>query len=156
MAGFFNDFVMPAAWASTMDIGGRYSALTAFGLVPSGLAGVDINALLDEAEVQELELAQDGKTNPGLILAAAIAGTSPLKDKLGIVADGTHIVGFADWAEQLIAESTGKLGKGILPVVLGLSAPELTEDPRRQRQRSQHGRPGAAGLALLHIPGERA
>jgi glucose-6-phosphate isomerase len=110
------------------DVGGRYSALTAFGLVPSGLAGVDINALLDEAEVQELELAQDGKTNPGLILAAAIAGTSPLKDKLGIVADGTHIVGFADWAEQLIAESTGKLGKGILPVVLGLSAPELTED----------------------------
>jgi glucose-6-phosphate isomerase len=109
------------------DVGGRYSALTAFGLVPSGLAGVDINALLDEAEVQELELAQDGKSNPGLILAAAIAGTSPLKDKLGIVADGTHIVGFADWAEQLIAESTGKLGKGILPVVLGLSAPELTE-----------------------------
>jgi glucose-6-phosphate isomerase len=109
------------------DVGGRYSALTAFGLVPSGLAGVDIDALLREAEVEELELAQDGKTNPGLILAAAIAGTKPLKDKLGIVADGTHIVSFADWAEQLIAESTGKLGKGILPVVLGLSAPELTE-----------------------------
>jgi glucose-6-phosphate isomerase len=109
------------------DVGGRYSALTAFGLVPSGLAGVDIDALLREAEVEELELAQDSIDNPGLVLAAAIAGTRPLKDKLGIVADGTHIVGFADWAEQLIAESTGKLGKGILPVVLGLSAPELTE-----------------------------
>jgi glucose-6-phosphate isomerase len=109
------------------NVGGRYSALTAFGLVPSGLAGVDIDALLREAEVEELELAQDGKTNPGLILAAAIAGTTPLRDKLAIVADGTHIVGFADWAEQLVAESTGKLGKGILPVVIGLSAPELTE-----------------------------
>jgi len=109
------------------NVGGRYSALTAFGLVPSGLAGVDIDALLREAEVEELELAQDGPSNPGLILAAAIAGTSPLRDKLGIVADGTHIVGFADWAEQLIAESTGKHGKGILPVVLGRNAPELTE-----------------------------
>jgi glucose-6-phosphate isomerase len=109
------------------NVGGRYSALTAFGLVPSGLAGVDIDALLREAEVEELELAQDGKSNPGLVLAAAIAGTTPLRDKLAIVADGTHIVGFADWAEQLVAESTGKLGKGILPVVIGLSAPELTE-----------------------------
>ncbi|MCU1403730.1 MAG: glucose-6-phosphate isomerase [Glaciihabitans sp.] len=109
-------------------VGGRYSALTAFGLVPSGLAGVDISALLDEAEAVTLELAQDSKDNPGLILAAAIAGTRPLKDKLGIVADGTHIVGFADWAEQLIAESTGKIGKGVLPVVLSVNAPELSLD----------------------------
>src|SRR5690606_18235995 len=48
-----------------------------------------------------------------------------LKDKLGIVADGTYIVGFADWAEQLVAESTGKIGKGLLPVVLETDAPEL-------------------------------
>jgi glucose-6-phosphate isomerase len=110
------------------NVGGRYSALTAFGLVPSGLAGVDINALLDEAAGTLYELVTDTENNPGLILAAAISATNPLKDKLGIVADGTHIVGFADWAEQLIAESTGKQGKGILPVVLGLSAPELTEN----------------------------
>ncbi|HEV7742195.1 MAG TPA: glucose-6-phosphate isomerase, partial [Pseudolysinimonas sp.] len=88
------------------DVGGRYSALTAFGLVPSGLAGVDIRDLLDQAGAILLELALDSESNPGLILGAAIAGTQPLKDKLGIVADGTHIVGFADWAEQLIAEST--------------------------------------------------
>ncbi|HEV7949435.1 MAG TPA: glucose-6-phosphate isomerase, partial [Glaciihabitans sp.] len=106
-------------------VGGRYSALTAFGLVPCGLAGVDIEGLLREAEAVSLELAQDSADNPGLILAAAIAGTRPLKNKLGIVADGTHIVGFADWAEQLIAESTGKVGKGLLPVVLGTEAPEL-------------------------------
>ena len=108
------------------NVGGRYSALTAFGLVPSGLAGVDIAALLDEAEAVSLELALDTPHNPGLVLGAIIAGTKPLKNKLGIVADGTHIVGFGDWAEQLIAESTGKEGTGVLPVVLETDAPELT------------------------------
>jgi glucose-6-phosphate isomerase len=110
------------------NVGGRYSALTAFGLVPSGLAGVDIADLLDQAGAVLLELALDTESNPGLILGAAIAGTRPLKDKLGIVADGTHIVGFADWAEQLIAESTGKEGTGLLPVVLDTHSPELTEN----------------------------
>ncbi|AWB95593.1 glucose-6-phosphate isomerase [Agromyces badenianii] len=110
------------------NVGGRYSALTAFGLVPSGLAGVDISEILDEAETIELSLAVDSPENPGLVLGAAIAATTPLRDKLGIIADGTHIVGFADWAEQLIAESTGKAGTGLLPVVLGVDAPELGED----------------------------
>ncbi|WP_166872022.1 glucose-6-phosphate isomerase [Salinibacterium sp. ZJ450] len=110
------------------NVGGRYSALTAFGLVPSGLAGVDIKRLLDEAEAVSLELAQDIPSNPGLVLGAAIAGTRPLKNKLAIVADGTHILGFADWAEQLIAESTGKNGTGLLPVVFGTDAPELSAD----------------------------
>ncbi|MEO6941523.1 MAG: glucose-6-phosphate isomerase [Terrimesophilobacter sp.] len=109
-------------------VGGRYSALTAFGLVPSGLAGVDIAALLDEASSVAGRVAVDQPDNPALILGAAIAGTRPLRDKLGIIADGTYIVGFADWAEQLIAESTGKHGKGILPVVLGTSSPELSKD----------------------------
>jgi len=110
------------------NVGGRYSALTAFGLVPSGLAGVDIASLLGEASVASGRLAIDRADNPGLILGAAIAGTRPLKNKLGIVSDGTYIVGFADWAEQLIAESTGKIGKGILPVVLDTHSPELTEN----------------------------
>ncbi|MHB1235527.1 MAG: glucose-6-phosphate isomerase, partial [Microbacteriaceae bacterium] len=57
----------------------------------------------------------------------AIAATQPLKDKLGIVSDGSYIVGFGDWVEQLIAESTGKLGKGLLPVVLDVHSPELAE-----------------------------
>jgi len=110
------------------NVGGRYSALTAFGLVPSVLAGVDLTELLDEAEAVMVELAVDNTANPGLVLGAAIAGTLPLKDKLGIVPDGTHILGFGDWAEQLIAESTGKLGKGILPVVLDVNSPELGEN----------------------------
>jgi len=106
------------------NVGGRYSALTAFGLVPSGLAGVDLNELLDEAEAVMVELAVDNTANPGLILGAAMSSRS----KLGIVPDGTHILGFGDWAEQLIAESTGKLGKGILPVVLDVDSPELSEN----------------------------
>ncbi len=100
------------------NVGGRYSALTAFGLVPSGLAGADIEALLDEAESVADLLAEDDEANPGLRLGAAMAGTRPLRDKLAIVDRGSGIVGFADWAEQLIAESTGKRGTGILPVVV--------------------------------------
>ncbi|YAL81901.1 glucose-6-phosphate isomerase [Dermacoccaceae bacterium W4C1] len=104
-------------------VGGRYSALTAFGLVPSGLAGADIEALLDEAEAVTDILAQDSDDNPGLRLGAALGGTSPLRDKVLLVDAGTQIVGFGDWAEQLIAESTGKQGKGLLPVVVGDQVP---------------------------------
>jgi glucose-6-phosphate isomerase len=101
------------------EVGGRYSALTAFGLVPSGLAGADLEALLDEAEAVADLLAADDEANPGLRLGAAMAGTDPLRDKLVLLDDGSPLVGFADWAEQLIAESTGKDGTGVLPVVVG-------------------------------------
>lgn len=108
-------------------VGGRYSALTAFGLVPSGLAGADIGALLDDAaELADL-LAEDDRGNPALTLGVGLAGTTPLRDKLVISDHDSGLIGFADWAEQLIAESTGKLGTGLLPVVA----------------------PGPAGLAVL-------
>lgn len=110
------------------NVGGRYSALTAFGLVPSGLAGANIAQLVSEAqEVAEL-LAEDSANNPALILGAAIARTSgaaKYKDKLGILAEAT-LPGFGDWAEQLIAESTGKIDKGVLPVVLTPESFELS------------------------------
>jgi glucose-6-phosphate isomerase len=108
------------------NVGGRYSALTAFGLVPSGLAGVDIQSFLDEAEEAAEILNEDAPENIGLALGTALGGTNPLRDKIVIAEDGSGIVGFADWAEQLIAESTGKLGTGVLPVVAGPSAPEVT------------------------------
>lgn len=111
------------------NVGGRYSALTAFGLVPTGLAGVDLDALLDEAESVALRCAADLPDNPALVLGAAIAGTTPLRDKLGIITDGSHIAGLGDWIEQLIAESTGKNGTGLLPVVLETDAPELDTRP---------------------------
>ncbi|QKS87722.1 MULTISPECIES: glucose-6-phosphate isomerase [Curtobacterium] len=107
-------------------VGGRYSALTAFGLVPSGLAGADIAELLDEADAISALLSVDLDENPGLVLGAVLAGTEPLRDKIAIVPDGTHIVGFGDWVEQLIAESTGKDGRGLLPVVLHTDSPEVT------------------------------
>jgi glucose-6-phosphate isomerase len=116
-------------------VGGRYSALTAFGLVPVGLAGVDISELLDEAEATLLEVAIDSPDNPALVLAAAIAGgqhsesTLSRRDKLGLVSDGTHIVGLPDWIEQLVAESTGKNGTGILPIALLPVSPELETKP---------------------------
>ena len=110
-------------------VGGRYSALTAFGLVPTGLAGVDISELLDEAEATLLEVAIDSADNPALVLAAAIAGGEPRRDKLGLITDGTHIIGLPDWIEQLVAESTGKEGTGILPVVLLPVSPEVESTP---------------------------
>ncbi len=115
-------------------VGGRYSALTAFGLVPAGLAGAPVGELLDEAEATLLEVAIDSPENPALILAAAIAGAEDddpalRRDKLGLVTDGTHIVGLPDWIEQLVAESTGKDGTGILPVVLLPVSPELDSGP---------------------------
>ncbi|MGY0231641.1 glucose-6-phosphate isomerase [Longispora urticae] len=104
-------------------VGGRYSALTAFGLVPSALAGVDVSELLAEASALHATLAdpKGPATALGAILgASALAG----RDKLAIADDGSGIVGLGDWIEQLIAESTGKAGVGILPVVLeGPSAP---------------------------------
>ncbi|SDG71766.1 glucose-6-phosphate isomerase [Sinosporangium album] len=99
------------------NVGGRYSALSAFGLVPSALAGADVASLLDEAGAVHPLLAED-EGNPGLELgtalgAAALAG----RDKLVLEDSLSEINGLPDWIEQLIAESTGKQGRGVLPVV---------------------------------------
>lgn len=111
-------------------VGGRYSALTAFGLVPAGLAGVDIDDLLDEADATLLEVAIDSPENPALVLAAAIAGGgAQRRDKLGLVMDDAHLPGLPDWIEQLVAESTGKQGTGILPIVLLPVSPEVESAP---------------------------
>ena len=110
------------------EVGGRYSALTAFGLVPSGLAGADIGRLLDEAARIQPELEADSVDNPALRLGAllGLANTQGV-DKMVIAEHGASSVGFGDWAEQLIAESTGKDGKGILPVVVpGIDAPNFS------------------------------
>ncbi|MFY1616617.1 glucose-6-phosphate isomerase [Micromonospora sp. WMMD736] len=100
------------------NVGGRYSALTAFGLVPSALAGVDVSELIDQADALARSLAADSD-NPALALGAALGAAATLaRDKVALVSDGTGIDGLGDWAEQLIAESTGKAGVGILPVVV--------------------------------------
>ncbi|MCA1712306.1 MAG: glucose-6-phosphate isomerase [Actinobacteria bacterium] len=107
-----------AVFLADPNVGGRYSALTAFGLVPSALAGVDVQALLDSAA--SVDLSGD---NPALLLGAALGGSG--RDKVAIDADGSDLPGFGDWAEQLIAESTGKSGTGLLPVVVEPDAPEV-------------------------------
>lgn len=103
------------------DVGGRYSALTAFGLVPSGLAGASIADLLTEAKNASAALATDRTDNPGIQLGALIAESALAgADKL-VIADSSAD-GLGNWIEQLIAESTGKQGKGILPVVVDSQA----------------------------------
>lgn len=111
------------------NVGGRYSALTAFGVVPSRLAGVNVTQLLSQAAEVTSLLADDSVENPALILGAVLARLSSptgFKDKVGIISDGATLPGFADWAEQLIAESTGKNQKGILPIALTSDSSELT------------------------------
>lgn len=115
-----------AVFNADPNVGGRYSALTAFGLVPSGLAGVDIDQLLTDAEEAAEILAEDAADNIGLRLGAALGGTHPLLDKIVLIDEGSGLTGFASWAEQLIAESTGKLGTGLLPVVAEPGAPETS------------------------------
>ena len=107
------------------DVGGRFSALTAFGLVPAGLAGADIAGLVAEAEAVRDRLAEDSPENPALRLAAAIACGLPERYILGIHAEPSADWGFGTWIEQLVAESTGKDGKGVFPISLPAQAPEL-------------------------------
>ena len=106
-----------AVFLADPTVGGRYSALSAFGLVPSALAGADVGALLDAAEELAEHLA--APDNAALELGAALgAAFRAGRDKLALADGDSAITGFGDWAEQLIAESTGKEGRGILPVVL--------------------------------------
>jgi glucose-6-phosphate isomerase len=120
-----------AIFQADATVGGRYSALTAFGLVPSGLAGADIGQLLDEAAAVSDQLAEDTEANPGLVLGAVIGGSptpgsNGFRDKVVFADYGSGISGFGDWVEQLIAESTGKEGTGLLPVVASPTAADVT------------------------------
>ena len=100
------------------NIGGRYSALSLFGLVPAALIGAPIHALLERAQIAEQACAHfdSSEANPGLWLGVAIGQLSREgRDKLTFVI-GDPVQSFGLWVEQLIAESTGKHGRGILPV----------------------------------------
>ena len=100
------------------EVGGRYSALTLFGLVPAALIGVDIRGLLDSAAAMAEACGPEGAAgdNPGLVLGAAM-GEAALagRDKVTYVVSPS-LAAFPGWVEQLVAESTGKDDKGIIPV----------------------------------------
>ncbi len=112
---------------SSPDVGGRYSALTEFGLVPAALVGLDIQTLLDKARAASRNSRIPGaeEKSPGFILGAALGEMSPHRDKLTIWTTPS-LSGFPDWLEQLLAESLGKQGKGIVPVVGEPFAPPET------------------------------
>jgi hypothetical protein len=98
--------------AGEPTIGGRYSALSPFGLVPAALMGVDLGRLLDRTE-EMLNACRVAEGNPGLALGLAL-GTSwqEGRDKV-VIRPNPH--GFGLWVEQLLAESTGKEGRGLVP-----------------------------------------
>ncbi len=114
------------------DIGGRYSALSYFGMVPAALMGLDIRKLLSRAEGMMRSCSESpGESNPGALLGGIVGGCANAgRDKLTIVTD-QHIAALGLWIEQLVAESTGKEGKGILPVNGGpLGPPSVYSDDR--------------------------
>ena len=97
------------------DVGGRFSALSPFGLVPAALAGVDLERLLAPCRQME-EKCRGGDGSAGLALGAALgAAHGSGRDKLTLLTS-ERLASFADWADQLVAESLGKDGRGIVPV----------------------------------------
>ena len=115
------------------DIGGRYSALSYFGMVPAALIGIDIDVLLDRALSVALASGEDANVNeiPAAKLGVALGELAKIgRDKLTFIIS-PEVESFGDWVEQLLAESTGKEGKGILPVVgEKLAAPQTYGDDR--------------------------
>lgn len=99
------------------DIGGRYSALSYFGLVPAALLGVDLKILIEGAVRMRRRCLEEGEKSPGVWLGSVLAEAAAAgKDKLTLlISPGLESLG--GWIEQLVAESTGKEGVGILPVV---------------------------------------
>jgi glucose-6-phosphate isomerase len=112
------------------DVGGRYSALTAFGLLPAALIGADLEVLIGSAADAAASCGGTNRpgANPGAALGA-ILGEAALagRDKLTIAAS-EEVAALGGWLEQLIAESTGKEGKGIVPVDLEPARPSVTSD----------------------------
>jgi transaldolase/glucose-6-phosphate isomerase len=100
------------------DIGGRFSALSAFGVVPAAIVGIDAQRFLDNAQqmVTACETTQQLKDNPGVLLGSILGVAAQAgHDKLTLVAS-PGLASMGAWLEQLVAESTGKQGKGIIPV----------------------------------------
>jgi transaldolase/glucose-6-phosphate isomerase len=99
------------------SVGGRYSALSVFGLVPAAIRGVDVESVLGYARQMSDACRAPATDNPGLLLAATL-GEAALagRDKLTILTT-PRLSTLGDWIEQLIAESLGKSGRGIVPVV---------------------------------------
>ena len=124
-------------------VGGRFSALTAFGIVPTVLAGAEMHEIIAEARAVRDTLTLDSAQNPALVLAAAIAAGAPRQFILELHSDGSLPEEFGLWAEQLVAESTGKHGRGVLPIALPTGDPST---PAESCTPLSYGIPSAAAV----------
>ena len=108
-----------ATFLADPTVGGRFSALSAFGLVPAGLAGADVREIVAEAAAATAELSADNLDNPALRFGAWLSiAHARTTEKLVLAETSGQLAGLGAWVEQLIAESLGKDGQGILPVVV--------------------------------------
>jgi transaldolase/glucose-6-phosphate isomerase len=151
-SGFRETFLNPS------DIGGRYSALSFFGLVPAALMGIDVDALLVSGRAMaDACRDNDPRRNPGLALGALMAAAAHAgRDKLTLVLP-PRLRPFGLWVEQLVAESTGKQGQGIVPITgeagderIGEDRVVVAFDSKREwgetpRLMSESARPGELG-----------
>lgn len=148
-----------ALFENPSDIGGRYSALSFFGLVPAAAAGLDVARLLASAAAATPFLQEDDPArNAGLRLAGAMAGgVRAGRDKLTLVVDGeVETIGL--WLEQLLAESTGKHGTGVIPIAgERLGPPEVYGDDRLFVAIGEHhgvDRLAEAGHPVVQLPSD--
>ncbi|HUR16754.1 MAG TPA: hypothetical protein VMZ33_05680 [Candidatus Limnocylindrales bacterium] len=119
-----NTDVFREVFLNPEDVGGRYSALTYVGLVPAALMGLDTRSLLDDAARMAALCRTTEQTNPGLWLGVAMGTLAAAgRDKLTIIIE-PRVASLGGWIEQLVAESTGKHGVGVVPV-----ATEFPTDP---------------------------
>jgi transaldolase / glucose-6-phosphate isomerase len=141
------------------NIGGRYSALSHFGLVPAALLGIDLPQLIACSQDMVKACQLPGIDNPGLALGAILGELAKAgRDKVTFLTSPS-LESFGDWAEQLIAESTGKAGKGIVPVVgENLADPTAYGDDRLFLSLTLAGEPApdlsaleATGHPILHL-----
>ncbi len=119
LVGVAKQYSFREVFLNDPNIGGRYSVLSYFGLVPAALIGIDVKGLLDHAvSMRDAALPEvDLNDNESVVLGTILGTLANLgRDKLTLVSTDA-IEPLGDWVEQLIAESTGKEGKGILPVV---------------------------------------
>lgn len=134
-------------------VGGRFSALAAFGIVPSVLAGADMATIVSEAQAIRDSLSSDSEDNPALVLAAALAAELPARYAVELQSDGTLPDALGLWIEQLVAESTGKDGKGLLPVAVPADSQSSHSDTSTIVRLTANEVPDSICPSALHLTG---